>query len=141
MKRYFYKLLFMAVAFISAAMMGSCVAESSEDSDPTDKYSIAFVVNTNNPKVKESEAFKAFTAQVQATMKPETDKVYYLTDFEAKAKWLEYELKYKNDHDIQNLLDARAKDFDDTTLSCSLKMLKNGQDWKHMDWTTWYHGY
>ncbi len=140
MKKNLFMLLFMAVALFSAATMVSC-GDDDEVIDLTDKYTLAFEVNTSNPKVMESEAYKAFVANMQTRLQKLTKQEFYLTDLQAKAEWLTIEMSLKNDTEIQNLLDALAKSLDDTTLSCSLKMLKNGNEWKSLDWKTWYNGY
>ena len=141
MKKYLYMLLFMAVALFSATTLVSCGDDEDEIISLTDKYTITFEVNTSDPKVKESEAYKSFIAKMQTKLQKLTKQEYYLSDMQARAEWLGIEMGLKNDSEIQNLLDVLAKSLDDTTLSCTLKMLKNGNDWKSLEWKTWYHGY
>lgn len=141
MKKTLYMLLFMAVALFSAATMVSCGDDDDEIISLTDKYTITFEVNTSDPKVKDTEAYKVFIANMQTKLQKLTEMEFYLSDLQAKSEWLTIEMTLKNDTDIQNKLNALAKALDDTTLSCSLKMLKNGKDWKSLEWKTWYNGY
>lgn len=138
MKKNLFTLLFMAVALFSAAMLVSC----GDDDDPTSvksKFTVTFEVNTSDPKVKESAEYKAVVADMQEKTQKLTQMQFYLTDTEADQEWGKLEMAARSTYGIQTYLDNNAKLLNDKTLSCSLKMLKNGQVYKHIDWTA--HGY
>ncbi len=139
MKKYLYTLLFMAVALFSATMLSSC-GDDDEPASVKSKFTLTFEINTNDPKVKESAEYKAVVADMQSKLQGMTKKEYYLTDAEVDYEWGLLELEVKG-MGVQAFLDANAKLLDDTTLSCSLKLLKNGNEWKSLDWKTWYKGY
>lgn len=138
MKKNLFTLLFMAVALFSAAMLVSC-GDDDEPVSVKNKFTVTFEVNTSDPAVKESAAYKAVVADMQEKTQKLTQLQLYLTDTEADQEWGKLEMAARSTYSIQTYLDNNAKLLNDKTLSCSLKMLKNGQVYKHIDWTA--HGY
>ncbi|MCQ2244181.1 MAG: hypothetical protein MJZ32_07970 [Bacteroidaceae bacterium] len=139
MKKYLYTLLFMAVALISAATLASC-GDDDEPVSRKNKFTLTFEVNTNNPEVRESAAYKTVVANMQAEIQEQTKREFYLTDTEADHEWGKLEFALRSNYGIQTLLDNYAKLLNDKTLSCSFKMLKEGKVYQHYDWKTNYYG-
>lgn len=137
MKKNLFTLLFMAVALFSAATLVSC-GDDDEPVSVKNKFTVTFEINTSDPEVRESAAYKAVVADMHAHMQKLTQQQFYLTDEQANDQWNQLEYDVKND--VQNYLDIKAKALNDRTLSCTLTMLKNGVEFRHKDWKTWYLG-
>lgn len=135
MKKYLNYMLLLVAALVSVTTLVSCGDDGFEAKPTTNKYTFTFDVNTKNVEVAENSVFQEKVAEIKTTMLAKMKKEYILDDQRAAIEWGAIELDSEYISTVQNTLDLLANAFDDKTMTCTLRMLKNGKDWKSKSWS------
>lgn len=125
MKKFLAFFAFAATIVFGAFALASCTTDDDED-----VYKLVFELKTQNEKVRNSEQFAKYT-KITSDLNEE----YHCSENKASKIW---DLLIENQNGLQEDLDNAAKALDDQTLSYTVKLLKNGQQWKFITLVTKY---
>lgn len=141
MKKFLSMFAFAAAIVLGAFALASCGDDDEDGPNATHNFTLDGVFESNLASVRESEAFKKANADIASELRiqfKDKDLVSSMTDTQATLLWSQFRDKQETRQIVQDLLDKKAAEFKDRTLTLTLIYKRDGKKWQGAMWTTTY---